>query len=151
MKAGFGGTKRRLAVLGAVMALGGCRATAAPRMAAATGPRDRQAWIKGRALARGGRYDGIGADFGRTRPATGFDVSLKELVAQPVAVPAIWGPWATGAAEQQLYAVVQQLRRSGQTVVVALSPDDSPPARCDRQMVEEPAGWTVTDANFLES
>ena len=52
MKAGFRGTKHRLAFLGADMALGGCRATAAPGMAAATGPRDRQAWIKGRALAR---------------------------------------------------------------------------------------------------
>ena len=103
---------------------------------------------QGRALARGGRYDGIGAEFGRARPATGFDVSLKELVAQPVAVPAIWAPWVTGAAEDELYAAVQQLRRTGQTVVVALNADDSPPVRCDRLLVEQSDGWTVTDANL---
>ena len=34
----------------------------------------------GQALARGGRYDGIGATFGRKRPATGFDVNLKRLL-----------------------------------------------------------------------
>ena len=34
----------------------------------------------GQALARGGRYDGIGAAFGRERPATGFDVNLKRLL-----------------------------------------------------------------------
>ena len=34
----------------------------------------------GQALARGGRYDGIGATFGRERPATGFDVNLKRLL-----------------------------------------------------------------------
>ena len=33
----------------------------------------------GQVLARGGRYDGIGAVFGRSRPATGFDVNLKRL------------------------------------------------------------------------
>ena len=34
----------------------------------------------GSALAQGGRYDGIGEVFGRARPATGFDVNLKNLV-----------------------------------------------------------------------
>ena len=34
----------------------------------------------GQALARGGRYDSIGATFGRKRPATGFDVNLKRLI-----------------------------------------------------------------------
>ena len=35
---------------------------------------------RGQALARGGRYDGIGAAFGRSRPATGFDLNLKRLL-----------------------------------------------------------------------
>ncbi len=34
----------------------------------------------GRAVARGGRYDGVGVSFGRARPATGFDVNLKRLL-----------------------------------------------------------------------
>lgn len=32
------------------------------------------------AVARGGRYDGIGADFGQARPATGFSVDIKCLL-----------------------------------------------------------------------
>ena len=35
---------------------------------------------QGSAIARGGRYDGIGGAFGRARPATGFDGSLKQLL-----------------------------------------------------------------------
>ncbi|AEG01222.1 ATP phosphoribosyltransferase regulatory subunit [Methylomonas methanica] len=34
----------------------------------------------GREIARGGRYDNIGAVFGRARPATGFSADLKVLV-----------------------------------------------------------------------
>src|SRR5690606_34037999 len=34
----------------------------------------------GSALGLGGRYDGIGRAFGRARPATGFDVTLKQLL-----------------------------------------------------------------------
>ena len=33
----------------------------------------------GREIARGGRYDNIGAIFGRARPATGFSADLKVL------------------------------------------------------------------------
>ena len=33
------------------------------------------------ALARGGRYDEVGAAFGRNRPAVGFSVDLKRLAA----------------------------------------------------------------------
>ena len=35
---------------------------------------------RGRAVAKGGRYDRIGAQFGRARPATGFSADLKSLV-----------------------------------------------------------------------
>lgn len=34
----------------------------------------------GREIARGGRYDGVGADFGAPRPATGFSADLNELL-----------------------------------------------------------------------
>src|SRR3546814_6976571 len=34
----------------------------------------------GQSIAQGGRYDDIGADFGRARPATGFSTDLKTLV-----------------------------------------------------------------------
>lgn len=35
---------------------------------------------RGRAVAQGGRYDRIGQEFGRPRPATGFSADLKTLV-----------------------------------------------------------------------
>src|SRR5690606_4044436 len=34
----------------------------------------------GQSIAQGGRYDDIGADFGRARPATGFATDLETLV-----------------------------------------------------------------------
>jgi len=34
---------------------------------------------QGRAIAQGGRYDDIGAVFGRARPATGFSADLRAL------------------------------------------------------------------------
>ncbi len=34
----------------------------------------------GREIARGGRYDGIGSDFGAARPATGFSADMNELL-----------------------------------------------------------------------
>jgi ATP phosphoribosyltransferase regulatory subunit len=34
----------------------------------------------GREIARGGRYDGVGAEFGLSRPATGFSADLNELL-----------------------------------------------------------------------
>lgn len=34
----------------------------------------------GREVARGGRYDGVGREFGRPRPATGFSADLNELL-----------------------------------------------------------------------
>ncbi len=35
--------------------------------------------VFGQAIAKGGRYDAIGKDFGRARPATGFSADLKTL------------------------------------------------------------------------
>ena len=37
----------------------------------------------GRTVAKGGRYDRIGAKFGRARPATGFSADLKSLIKLP--------------------------------------------------------------------
>lgn len=34
----------------------------------------------GREIARGGRYDGVGREFGRARPATGFSADVNELI-----------------------------------------------------------------------
>jgi ATP phosphoribosyltransferase regulatory subunit len=48
------------------------------------------------ALARGGRYDEVGAVFGRNRPAVGFSLDVKALVGVAAPRPlraAIRAPW----------------------------------------------------------
>ncbi|MBD3893343.1 ATP phosphoribosyltransferase regulatory subunit [Hydrogenophaga sp.] len=99
-------------------------------------------------LARGGRYDEVGAVFGRKRPAVGFSLDLKTLVA---AVPprarasAIRAPWGTQAGLRQAVAA---LRAQGQTVVCMLPGHEHEvdEFHCDRALVSDPAqanAWTV--------
>lgn len=101
---------------------------------------------RGSALARGGRYDGIGAAFGRARPATGFDISLKQLVEQGGAVDgAIWAPWVEGdgARREALQAELKRLRAAGEIVITAVSADERPPGRCDRLLTDADGRWSV--------
>jgi ATP phosphoribosyltransferase regulatory subunit len=98
----------------------------------------------GRALARGGRYDGIGEAFGRARPATGFDVILNELVESGAFDPAIWVPWTENQeirAEQ--HSQVRALRTQGEVMVSALRAEDECPTRCDRVLMKKGADWIV--------
>lgn len=100
----------------------------------------------GSALARGGRYDGIGAAFGRWRAATGFDVSLKTLVPRRCAAEAaVWAPWVDGAGQRResLLTELKRLRAAGEVVVAAVSEADRPPPRCDRILSETDGVWTV--------
>lgn len=101
----------------------------------------------GSALARGGRYDGIGAAFGRWRAATGFDVSLKMLVPRQCPTEsAVWAPWVDGDTRrrQALLAELKRLRAAGETVIAAVSDSDRPPVRCDRILSETGGAWAVT-------
>jgi len=99
-------------------------------------------------LARGGRYDEVGAVFGRNRPAVGFSLDLKELVAmvppRPL-VAAIRAPWGM---EPELRAAIARLREQGQTVVCALPGHEHEvdEFHCDRELVSDAAHagvWTV--------
>lgn len=73
------------------------------------------------ALALGGRYDEVGAVFGRARPATGFSMDLRDLarIIEP-SLPArgILAPWGEG---QALMAKIAELRAAGEVVIQALS------------------------------
>ena len=70
------------------------------------------------AVARGGRYDGLGAYFGRSRPATGFSFDLRVFgaylaaSARPEAVRVAAKDWAAAR------VAVEQLREQGICVVV---------------------------------
>ncbi|MFN4263218.1 MAG: ATP phosphoribosyltransferase regulatory subunit [Thioalkalivibrionaceae bacterium] len=85
----------------------------------------------GQAIARGGRYDGIGAAYGHARPATGFSTDLMTLLRgrsagdlranEPVVVfsPQSCSPDFRSA----LNAEVSRLRAQGRTVIADLGPE----------------------------
>ncbi len=97
------------------------------------------------ALARGGRYDEVGAVFGRNRPAVGFSLDLKALaeVAGPSPAPrAIRAPWGEDPA---LRAAVRQLREGGE-IVLAMLPGHELEAQafgCDRELVQQGGRWVL--------
>jgi ATP phosphoribosyltransferase regulatory subunit len=101
------------------------------------------------ALLRGGRYDEVGAVFGRNRPAAGFSVDLKELVA---CVPArarraaIRAPWPLEAGlAAALRAAIARLRGQGETVVCVLPGHENEVQEfdCDRVLVEAAGQWVL--------
>lgn len=101
------------------------------------------------AVARGGRYDGVGAVFShdsdRDRPAVGFSLDLKNVVRLVAPRPlkaAIRAPWGEDPA---LRACVQQLRSQGETVICALPGHDSEidEFACDRQLTKVGEQWLV--------
>jgi len=103
----------------------------------------------GQAIAQGGRYDDIGADFGRGRPATGFSTDLKTLVSlgQAIQAEAPGGVWAPHGGTAELWQVVLDLRRSGRRVVQALPGQSAAEAReagCDSELRLQEGGWQVS-------
>lgn len=100
----------------------------------------------GQALANGGRYNDVGAVFGRARPATGFAADLKALVAmRPSAAPAVGAISMPDADDPLLEQRVRELRGVGEIVINCLS--GSPDPRCDRHLVEENGQWRVQSLN----
>jgi ATP phosphoribosyltransferase regulatory subunit len=101
------------------------------------------------ALVRGGRYDEVGAVFGRNRPAVGFSLDLKELAAVAGRRPlkaAIRAPWIDGAADAaELRESIAALREQGETVVCVLPGHESEvdEFHCDRELVREGGQWRV--------
>ncbi|MCB1679410.1 MAG: ATP phosphoribosyltransferase regulatory subunit [Halioglobus sp.] len=96
----------------------------------------------GQALANGGRYNDVGAVFGRARPATGFATDLKALLSLLPDEPAPRGAISMPDSDDPaLYQVVLELRAGGETVINSLSGDPDP--RCDRRLVERDGQWRV--------
>ncbi len=102
----------------------------------------------GQSIAQGGRYDDIGADFGRARPATGFSTDLKTLVSlgnAELTSPTV-GIWAPCSTDLAVWQVISQLREQGERVVQALDgqqADAASEAGCDRQLSLIDDSWVV--------
>lgn len=97
------------------------------------------------AIVRGGRYDEVGAVFGRNRPAVGFSLDLRELVGVVKPRPlraAIRAPWSDDAA---LSHAIGALRADGETVVCVMPGHESEidEFRCDRELALKAGSWTV--------
>ncbi|MDB5965393.1 MAG: phosphoribosyltransferase regulatory subunit [Polaromonas sp.] len=100
---------------------------------------------QGAELARGGRYDEVGAVFGRNRPAAGFSLDLKELVAVLPPRPlkaAVRAPWAEDA---DLRAAIAGLRAGGDTVACVLPGHEHEVNEfdCDRELAHIAGRWVV--------
>ena len=94
------------------------------------------------AIAQGGRYDEVGLAFGRSRPATGFSLDLRELArlarigdaSQPIEAP--WGD------DDAIRSAVARLRSAGEVVIQQLTGDDGGhPGR--RRLVLRDRAWVV--------
>ncbi len=97
------------------------------------------------ALLRGGRYDEVGAVFGRNRPAVGFSTDLKLLAACAAPVPrrtAIRAPWSE---DPTLRQAVRRLREGGEAVVCILPGHDHEGEEfdCDRELVAVDGRWLL--------
>ena len=94
---------------------------------------------------RGGRYDEVGAVFGRNRPAAGFSLDIKSLVAVLAARPlraAVRAPWRD---LPDLRAAIAALRQQGQTVVCVLPGHEAQVEEfhCDRELIQVAGQWVV--------
>jgi len=100
----------------------------------------------GYALAKGGRYDDVGKDFGESRPATGFSADLKTLlrvskrpdqcVQKTVLAPA--------GNDQDLLNKLSELRKSAR-VIQRLSDESDETFSCQQQLVKENGTWQLID------
>lgn len=97
------------------------------------------------ALVRGGRYDGVGTAFGRSRPATGFSLDLRRLsVGLSPAKPAkaVRAPWGC---DPSLSDALRRLRAEG-AIVVQILPGQVQSLDefvFDRELVQEGNEWKV--------
>lgn len=111
------------------------------------------------AMVLGGRYDGVGAAFGRARPATGFSLDIRELcqlATLPLAPAAIFAAAlpidANAEARDARAQVIQRLREQGERVIDALPGEMQTPgvndvlysgSVCDRVLVQMQGKWVV--------
>jgi ATP phosphoribosyltransferase regulatory subunit len=100
----------------------------------------------GRAVAHGGRYDGIGQAFGRARPATGFGADLRLLLALSPSQPDLAsGILAPDDDDASLQSEIERLRAAGERVVLRLAGAKARASEtgCERELVRKGGEWVV--------
>ncbi len=102
-------------------------------------------------LARGGRYDEVGAIFGRARPATGFSLDLRGVVSSLPVVEMTNAIFAPSMGDALLDETIESLRSQGHIVIQDLPGQESHRAElgCDRMLVQQNGEWVVIAAPEL--
>lgn len=109
----------------------------------------------GQAIGYGGRYDHVGAGFGRSRAATGFNLSLHNLSrlmdASGDDTDTQWGIFAPAeeAYDEAQQQIIDTLREQGERVVCGFPEQvaDFSELQCDRQLVKTSDGYQVKAIN----
>jgi ATP phosphoribosyltransferase regulatory subunit len=103
------------------------------------------------AIARGGRYDEVGASFGRARPATGFTMDLRQVAGLKLDSGLRRGDnhgaiLAPCVEDPELEKVVEQLRKKGEVVIVDLPGHESARGElgATRRLEKKDGKWRVT-------
>jgi ATP phosphoribosyltransferase regulatory subunit len=97
------------------------------------------------AVVRGGRYDHVGEAFGRSRPATGFSMDLRELARLLPGAErkrAIRAPWGT---QSGLREKITELRQAGEVVIQSFPghENDQDEFDCDRAVELSDGNWII--------
>jgi ATP phosphoribosyltransferase regulatory subunit len=100
------------------------------------------------AIARGGRYDEVGAIFGRNRPAVGFGLDVKDLAMLSLPAAPREPIHAPAGEDAALRDAVRALRDRGEVVVAELAgaaatTSSASPASAARRLIESGGRWTV--------
>jgi ATP phosphoribosyltransferase regulatory subunit len=98
------------------------------------------------AIARGGRYDEVGATFGRARPATGFTMDLRQLAALAPRPPAGERILAPALDDASLKDAIARLREAGNVVIVEMPGTEKHRGElaCERTLEMKDGKWRVT-------
>ncbi|MCK5092419.1 MAG: ATP phosphoribosyltransferase regulatory subunit [Gammaproteobacteria bacterium] len=102
----------------------------------------------GQEVARGGRYDGIGEIFGRSRSATGFSADLKTLVElskKPSCLENAGTIFAPADNDPALRLEVDRLRKTGERVIYSLSNQQGGGSEmgCNRKLEQQDGQWKI--------
>lgn len=97
------------------------------------------------AIALGGRYDDVGASFGRARPATGFSMDLRQLHGLQEKQSLSKGVLAPLGTDARLQQKIEELRAAGEAVVVDMLGNAAyrGELNCDRELVLRDGIWQV--------
>lgn len=95
-------------------------------------------------IARGGRYDDVGRQFGRARAAVGFSLDLRELIRLTPKPEQALGIVAPANSDPALVKIISDLRQAGEIVIVDLAADAAAMTHhCNRRLVQMNGQWQI--------